>query len=142
MNARARRAVLPCALSALLSWTASLQAQNRFELPSRDGIAQVPDVSIDTFRDRRTASCFAVFSAGPGPSGAPPVAHLRIVSFSADVSRRSLRYVPYAGSACQGGIDPSATFAAIARAYGRASAYVRSGIGPISPGRWQFVQFL
>src|SRR6185503_738826 len=43
------------------------------------------------------------------PSGAPPVAHLTIVSRSASLRRRSFRNSPCAGSACHGGIVPFAT---------------------------------
>src|SRR3954467_14007499 len=76
------------------------------------------------------------------PSGAPPVAHATSVALSASLSRRSFRNSPCFGSACHGGIDPLPTCVAIDFAHGRASLYVRSDIGAISPGRWQFVQFL
>src|SRR3954468_20484835 len=76
------------------------------------------------------------------PSGAPAFAHLTMVSFSAALRRRSFRNSPCAGSACHGGIAPFPTWVAIDLAHGRASLYVRSDIGAISPGRWQFVQFL
>jgi hypothetical protein len=49
--------------------------------------------------------------------------------------------VPYFGSACHGGIVPSATLLAIALAHGRESLNVSSDIGAMSPGRWQLVQF-
>jgi hypothetical protein len=39
-------------------------------------------------------------------------------------------------------MTPRDTATATERAHGRVSAYVSSGIGAISPGRWQFVQFL
>src|SRR6266496_4746235 len=76
------------------------------------------------------------------PSGAPELAHFRIASRSAGFRLRSFRNWPCEGSACQGGIVPFETRVAIDFAHGRASLYVISGIGPISPGRWQFVQFL
>src|SRR5687768_9703022 len=53
---------------------------------------------------------------------------------------RALANVPCAGSACHGGMVPSATRAPTARAHGRTSLYVISDIGAISPGRWQLVQ--
>src|SRR6185503_15466684 len=76
------------------------------------------------------------------PSGAPPLAHLTIVSRSASLRRRSFRNSPCAGSACHGGMVPFMTRVAIDFAHGRASLYVISAIGPISPARWQFAQFL
>src|SRR3954469_2833276 len=76
------------------------------------------------------------------PSGAPLLAHFTMVSRSLSLKRRSLRNWPCDGSACHGGIVPSVTRVAIAFAHGRASANDTSGIGPISPARWQFVQFL
>src|SRR5437879_7503122 len=67
------------------------------------------------------------------PSGAPSLTHWRIVSLSLADSRRSLRYSPCAGSACHGGIVPLLTRVAMDLAHGRASAYLSSDIGPISP---------
>src|SRR6476661_3066453 len=64
-----------------------------------------------------------------------------MVALSASLSRHSLVNLPYAGSACHGGIVPPFTFCAIARAHGRASLKVSSDIGAISPGRWHVVQF-
>src|SRR5216684_6288667 len=80
-------------------------------------------------------------SAG-SPSGAPALTQRRIVSFSAGLSRRSLRNSPYDGSACHGGIVPFWTCVPIDFTQGRASLKVRSDIGAISPGRWHVVQFL
>src|SRR3954453_1086938 len=76
------------------------------------------------------------------PSGAPAFAHFRMVSFSAALRRRSFRNSPCAGSACHGGIAPFETCVAIDFTHGRVSWNVSRDIGAISPGRWQFVQFL
>src|SRR4029079_19229919 len=63
------------------------------------------------------------------------------IPLSCSRSVRWLRTWPCAGSACHGGIVPSATRLAIALAHGRASLNDTSAIGPISPARWQLVQF-
>src|SRR3954466_2681497 len=76
------------------------------------------------------------------PSGAPAVSPFPIVSFSAAVRRRSFRNSPCVGSACHGGIVPFETCVAIDFTHGRVSWNVKRDIGAISPGRWQFVQFL
>ena len=76
------------------------------------------------------------------PSGAPASDQRAITSFSDAVRPRSFSNVPIGLSACHGGIDPSVTRRLIARAQGRASAYVMSDIGADSPGRWQVTQFL
>src|SRR5690349_7993423 len=47
---------------------------------------------------------------------------------------------PTLRSMCQGGITRVTTFSLMDRAQGRASLYVRSAIGAIDPGRWQFWQ--
>src|SRR4051812_29579121 len=75
------------------------------------------------------------------PSGAPPAAHRAITFFCSAESRRSFANVPGAASAYHGGMLRSATRRLIACAHGRASAYVRSDIGAISPARWQLTQF-
>jgi hypothetical protein len=46
-------------------------AQGRFELLSRDSLAQMPEVTIDTIRDRQTSTCYAVFIGGQAPSVGP-----------------------------------------------------------------------
>ena len=56
------------------------------------------------------------------PSGAPPFAHRVRTSFSAAERLRSLANFPCFGSACHGGIVPSATSSRIDFAHGRASA--------------------
>src|SRR5262247_2397696 len=76
------------------------------------------------------------------PSGPPALPQATSVALSFSDSRRSLTNSPCDGSACHGGIAPFPTCVAIDFAHGRASLYVRSDIGAISPGRWQLVQFL
>jgi hypothetical protein len=66
MTIRSRHAVL-LVLPSLLAAAPILRAQNRFEILSRDTIAQA-DVTIDTVRDRRTSTCYALFSATQGSS--------------------------------------------------------------------------
>ena len=75
------------------------------------------------------------------PMGAPASTQETIWCTSSELRRRSLAKWPYRGSANQGGILPVATCSLITFAQGRVSVYVRSGIGPISPGRWQVWQF-
>jgi hypothetical protein len=74
------------------------------------------------------------------PFGAPLSTHLVIVAISSSVSDgSSLNLVmPTFRSMCHGGISRLATFWRIERAHGRASSNVRSDIGAIAPGRWQF----
>src|SRR5688572_21005577 len=76
------------------------------------------------------------------PFLAPPATQASSVCFSSSVSLRSFSNVPAGASACHGGMCPSLTSSLMALAYGRASSYVKSDIGAISPGRWQVVQFL
>jgi hypothetical protein len=59
-----------------------------------------------------------------------------MVSISASLKLGLLRNVPYARSACHGGITRDATFSLIAPAHGRTSLNDSSDIGATSPGRW------
>src|SRR3974377_1399512 len=65
-----------------------------------------------------------------------------MVAISASVKEgSSLNLVtPTLRSMCQGGITRAATLALMARAQGLASRYVRSDMGAMEPGRWQFWQ--
>src|SRR5262245_124986 len=73
MHVCCRRGILILALTALVAPAPTLQAQDRFEILSRDAIAQLPDVSIDTIRDRRTSTCFAMFTGNQRSAGGPAV---------------------------------------------------------------------
>jgi hypothetical protein len=69
MRGSSCRRLLLAVLAALAAPAATLHAQDRFELLGHDVIAHIPDVTIDTVRDKRTATCFAIFS-GASRSGA------------------------------------------------------------------------
>ena len=82
MTTGARRAVLPLSLSVLVSLTAVLRAQDRFEVLSRDSVAQLPGLTIATIHDRRTDTCYALFSrtlAPPTPVGTSGAIRPRVV---------------------------------------------------------------
>jgi hypothetical protein len=64
------------------------------------------------------------------------------VSISDCLRLTSFENVPIAGSAPHGGISRFITFCLTARAHGRASSYVTSGIGAIASGRWHSTQLL
>ena len=83
-----------------------------------------------------------VFSAGMSlgsPCGAPRSTHFRMVAIWSSLSERSFlnSWMPMVLSMCHGGIWRASTRARIERAHGRASAKLRSDIGPIDSGRWQ-----
>src|SRR5216684_5419969 len=70
------------------------------------------------------------------PTGAPPSAHRRIVSFWSSVSEISLMNfcMPTVLSTNHGGISPAATLVRMERTHGRTSGYLSRDIGAILPG--------
>src|SRR5215469_2671237 len=67
------------------------------------------------------------------PSGAPPSAHVRMVSMSPCGNDRSLENFPKCGSANHGGITLKLTASFMAAAHGLVSAYVSIEKGAASP---------
>src|SRR5262245_1269619 len=85
------------------------------------------------------ANCRAGGMSAGFPRGAPLSAHFTIVAISASVNEGSFLnfWIPIVRSMWNGGISRAATLVFIVFAHGRASSYVMSDIGAISPGRWQ-----
>src|SRR5438552_3111321 len=100
-------------------------------------ISGLPMCHLSTSLNCRGAGMSAAF-----PAGAPASTHFAIVAISASLSDgSSLNFViPTCRSMYHGGISRAAVFCLIDRAHGRTSWYVRSDIGAIAPGRWQFWQ--
>jgi hypothetical protein len=74
MQAFLRSGALLVALVALVSpWRAVHAQENRFELLSRDAVAQMPEVTIDTIRDKRTFTCYAIFNSSQRGAVGPAV---------------------------------------------------------------------
>src|SRR6185437_2133915 len=70
------------------------------------------------------------------PAGAPASVHAASVAICSGVNDGSFTKCPQHGSANQGGMIRRVTLSLIWRAYRRASSYVTSGMGAISPALW------
>src|SRR5262245_9752175 len=71
------------AFAATVGPASPLRAQARFELLSRDSLAGAPDIIVNTIRDRRTSTCYALVTGGQGPAVGPltaPVPAAPVVS--------------------------------------------------------------
>src|SRR6185312_6454458 len=83
---------------------------------------------------------------GPGdasrglPAGAPAFAQFVNVAICSEESDGSLENFPNRESANHGGINLAFVICRILAAYGRTSRYETSGMGAISPLRWQLWQ--
>src|SRR5262245_7102408 len=76
----------------------------------------------------------------PAPAGLPPSPHATNSAISNGDNVGSLANIPKPRAACHTGIRRVSACSLIARAHGRTSSYVTSGIGADPPGPWQFVQ--
>jgi hypothetical protein len=75
-------------LAAIVGFTTSLAAQNRFQIVSQDAMNDAGGLRVTIVRDTQLSSCFAVFSMDSGGAPPPPVAEVVPPPSPAELARQ------------------------------------------------------
>src|SRR5215472_2499577 len=87
MSRRLPRISAAC-FAAIVGFTTSLSAQNRFQVVSQDAMNDAGGLRVTVVRDTQLGSCFAVFSMDSGGAPPPPVAEVVPPPSPAELARQ------------------------------------------------------
>jgi len=87
MSGRLPRISAACC-AAIVGFTTSLSAQNRFQIVSQDAMNDAGGLRVTIVRDSQLGSCFAVFSMDSGGAPPPPVAEVVPPPSPAELARQ------------------------------------------------------